>query len=634
MKAPRIPPLLLAILLFVGMISMDLSICMAQSPWTQIADMPVAKNGHEASFLNGKLYVMGGIDHYSTERGDVALFDLDVYDPILDSWSEKADMLAPRFLFSSCAYNGKILAIGGSRDLYWTPVAAIDAYDPLSDTWTTITNIPKPGVWQAAVLLNDKIYVFGGAATEQEPPYAKVQIYDLLADTWSEGEEMLTPRIGHSAATLNGKIYVLGGQNTSAGYIGMNTLEVFDPETNTWAEKTGMIVPRKNPQSCELNGKIFVFGGMSGNGGFLEGGEIYDPLTDSWKELSDAPRVLGVCAGSVLNNKVYIGGGHNSDIRYKAWYIYDPFYDLFPLLEEVKVNKPFVNAGDDIAIISANMNEAVGITIQAILNTLEGSLIDSLMLFDDGNHQDGSSGDSLFANSWPVASAEELQYSLGIKVTRTDTVTVFNQFNNQAVITTKGLATVESFVQKDSNCTSFFGDCIWITLILRNNSSQYAAREIKVELESMDSLAWPSNFFRIIETIPASDLTSPLDFQLMISEDLPESRHIPIVVHISSFDQEFRSDTISIPILTSNNTIHNSHFHIYPNPASKWIKVDTDETIGGIIKIYSINGQLIHTAQNEGPSSRIDLSNFKKGVYIITIRSKDFVITRKIIKLF
>jgi hypothetical protein len=150
----------------------------------------------------------------------------------------------------------------------------------------------------------------------------------------------------------------------------------------------------------------------------------------------------------------------------------------------------------------------------------------------------------------------------------------------------------------------------------------------------MDSLAWPSNPVRIIETIPASDLTSPLDFQLMISEDLHESREIPIVVHISSFDQEFRSDTISIPIVfTGNNTINNSHFHIYPNPASKWIKVDTDETSGGIIKIYSINGQLIHTAQIEGPSSRIDLSNFKKGVYIISIRSKDSVTIEKIIKL-
>jgi hypothetical protein len=35
----------------------------------------------------------------------------------------------------------------------------------------------------------------------------------------------------------------------------------------------------------------------------------------------------------------------------------------------------------------------------------------------------------------------------------------------------------------------------------------------------------------------------------------------------------------------------------------------------------------------EGKSHQIDLSSFQKGVYFITIRSKDFVTTRKVIKL-
>jgi hypothetical protein len=35
----------------------------------------------------------------------------------------------------------------------------------------------------------------------------------------------------------------------------------------------------------------------------------------------------------------------------------------------------------------------------------------------------------------------------------------------------------------------------------------------------------------------------------------------------------------------------------------------------------------------EGPSHHLDLSSFQKGVYLITIRSKDFVTKRKIIKL-
>jgi hypothetical protein len=35
----------------------------------------------------------------------------------------------------------------------------------------------------------------------------------------------------------------------------------------------------------------------------------------------------------------------------------------------------------------------------------------------------------------------------------------------------------------------------------------------------------------------------------------------------------------------------------------------------------------------EGTTQQLDLSSFQSGVYFITIRSKDFVTTRKIIKL-
>jgi hypothetical protein len=51
------------------------------------------------------------------------------------------------------------------------------------------------------------------------------------------------------------------------------------------------------------------------------------------------------------------------------------------------------------------------------------------------------------------------------------------------------------------------------------------------------------------------------------------------------------------------------------------------------IEIASLNGQLIHSSELEGPNHQLDLSSFKKGVYFITIRSKDFVTTEKIIKL-
>jgi hypothetical protein len=72
---------------------------------------------------------------------------------------------------------------------------------------------------------------------------------------------------------------------------------------------------------------------------------------------------------------------------------------------------------------------------------------------------------------------------------------------------------------------------------------------------------------------------------------------------------------------------------LYPNPAVDIITIETDKFDHYSIKITSVNGKMIYSGKKEGSSYQIDLSSFHKGIYFITIRSKDFVTTRKIIKL-
>ncbi len=50
-------------------------------------------------------------------------------------------------------------------------------------------------------------------------------------------------------------------------------------------------------------------------------------------------------------------------------------------------------------------------------------------------------------------------------------------------------------------------------------------------------------------------------------------------------------------------------------------------------RITSLNGQLLYSDKIEGPTHQIDLSSFQKGLYFITVRSRDYVWTEKIIKL-
>ncbi|MHC5074685.1 MAG: T9SS type A sorting domain-containing protein [Planctomycetota bacterium] len=72
---------------------------------------------------------------------------------------------------------------------------------------------------------------------------------------------------------------------------------------------------------------------------------------------------------------------------------------------------------------------------------------------------------------------------------------------------------------------------------------------------------------------------------------------------------------------------------IFPNPASDYIAVQVKETEIYSIEITSMNGQIIQRLNARGPTCQIDLSSLGKGVYIITVRSRDQVWTEKIIKL-
>jgi len=72
---------------------------------------------------------------------------------------------------------------------------------------------------------------------------------------------------------------------------------------------------------------------------------------------------------------------------------------------------------------------------------------------------------------------------------------------------------------------------------------------------------------------------------------------------------------------------------IAPNPVYDLLTIGTTLSGQHLILLTNLNGQLIISKELEGTTHQLDLSSFNKGIYFITIRSKDFVTTRKIIKL-
>jgi hypothetical protein len=162
-------------------------------------------------------------------------------------------------------------------------------------TWTTLTNnIPDPngadgtpGGAQTMVLLSDgTVMVHGGGG------FNSANWYQLKPDstgsyvtgTWSRLASMSLAREFSPAAVLpSGKLFVLGGEYTGpnlqpATPTENNTGEIYDPITNSWTNITDFPQPQFGDGPIEVlpDGKVLA-GSIFGPETF-----IYDPISNSW----------------------------------------------------------------------------------------------------------------------------------------------------------------------------------------------------------------------------------------------------------------------------------------------------------------------------------------------------------------
>jgi hypothetical protein len=92
------------------------------------------------------------------------------------------------------------------------------------------------------------------------------------------------------------------------------------------------------------------------------------------------------------------------------------------------------------------------------------------------------------------------------------------------------------------------------------------------------------------------------------------------------------SDPVSVVIAGIDKQVVEK-INIYPNPVVDILTIQCDLSGEYTLEITSLNGLVIYTKQISGQLHRIDFSNFQNGVYFISIKSKDLITTKKIIKL-
>jgi N-acetylneuraminic acid mutarotase len=186
--------------------------------WTEGRDMPSALGALIANFINGTLYVVGGVDTSGVVSSNWA------YDPATNTWTEKAPMPTAREHLTSAVVDDKLYVIGGRSEGMSTNLNSNEVYDPKTDSWTSLEPMPSNRGGLASSAINETIYVFGGE--EPSGTFDNNESYDIATSKWNNELAMPTARHGLAAVANNDKIYVIGG-GPNPGGSGSNLNEIF-----------------------------------------------------------------------------------------------------------------------------------------------------------------------------------------------------------------------------------------------------------------------------------------------------------------------------------------------------------------------------------------------------------------------
>jgi N-acetylneuraminic acid mutarotase len=153
--------------------------------WKTMASMPTPRQWTTASYLDGKVYVVGGSTTLA-ESGQTAM--LEIYDPISNTWCSTAvsdsigewctrdpqSMLEPRVTHSAEIIDGMLYVVAGKQDGTGS-IASVEAYDPETNTWISKRSVPTARHRARSVLHNNQIIYIGGLPTSA--PTDIVEIY-------------------------------------------------------------------------------------------------------------------------------------------------------------------------------------------------------------------------------------------------------------------------------------------------------------------------------------------------------------------------------------------------------------------------------------------------------------------------
>lgn len=201
-------------------------------------------------------------------------------------------------------------------------IKSVETFDMREEKWcTTSTEMPSRRCRAGIAFLLDKIFCIGGFNGAIR--VRTVDVYDYVLDQWITASPMQARRSTLGVAVQNNCIYAVGGFDGSTG---LSSAEKYDPTTQEWRMISSMSTRRSSVGVCaHSNGLLYAIGGYDGSSRqCLASVESYNPLLDAWTPVSDMLCKRSGAAVCVLNNLIWVCGGHDGPLVRKSVEYYIP----------------------------------------------------------------------------------------------------------------------------------------------------------------------------------------------------------------------------------------------------------------------------------------------------------------------
>lgn len=311
----------------------------------------------------------------------IALISISVTTSYSQTWEtlKPANDCTNRHENALTSINGKLVLVGGRG------IKPVESFDPKTARWTTHVESPIEMHHFQAVTFEDELWVLGAftGGYPHETPIPNIYIFNVKKNEWRVGPEIPSDRRRGAAGVFvhKDKIYMVCGIQDGHWDGHVAWMDEYDPKTNQWKRLADAPHQRDHVMAVVVDDKVYVAGGRKSTaktGQVLNLTEaavdVYDFKTKRWTTLPESANIPTQRAGSasvVLDQKMLVIGGESgaqvpAHNEVEAFNTKTMKWETLPPLNQGRHGTGAVNINGKIYIVAGSGNRGGGPELNSI----------------------------------------------------------------------------------------------------------------------------------------------------------------------------------------------------------------------------------------------------------------------------